>query len=241
MTYFERIDKIISSHGKLSRREVKAAALKGRISVNGKPIKDPGLKVRETDNLTLDGFQIIYHPFVYIMMNKPEGYVSSNDQPGLPTVFDLLTDAERKRGLFCVGRLDRDTVGLLILTNDGDAAHQLLSPKKHVEKTYYFESAEIVSDDDAESLINGLELADGLVTKETKLELFPDRRSGLITLTEGKYHQIKRMFGATGNKITFLERKRLGEIFLDNGLKRGEWRELTNEEQEILLKFVIRR
>ena len=231
MAYFERIDKIISNLGRLSRREVRIAASKSRISVNGSVVKDPGLKVRETDLLTLDSSKIVYEPFIYIMLNKPEGYVSSNDEPGLPCVFDLLTDAERKRGMFCVGRLDRDTVGLQILTNDGDATHQLLSPKKHVDKTYYFECAETVSDEDMLLLKNGLELADGFVTKETVLELSPDARSGFITLTEGKYHQIKRMFGATANKITFLERKKFGGIILDANHKRGEWRELTDNER----------
>lgn len=240
MAYNERIDKIIASFGVLSRRDVKSAALKGRITINGKTVKDTSQKVTDTDLLCLDGKAITYEPFLYIMMNKPTGYVSSNDQPGQPCVFDLVTQAERNRGLFCVGRLDKDTVGLIILTNDGDAAHQLLSPKKHVEKSYYFECADSIGDADVASIENGLTLADGFTTKNAKLELDFNRKSGIITITEGKYHQIKRMFGAIGNKITFLERRQFANLTLDSTLERGQWRILYEHERDILLQNVIR-
>ena len=240
MAYNERIDKIIASLGVLSRREVKAAAAKGKITVNGKTVKDTSQKVTDADLLYLDGKVINYEPFVYIMMNKPAGYVSSNDQPGQPCVFDLVTQAERNRGLFCVGRLDKDTVGLIILTNDGEATHQLLSPKKHVEKSYYFECADPIDDDGLKALESGITLADGFTAKSAKIELDFNRKSGIITITEGKYHQIKRMFGAIGNKITFLERRKFANLTLDTTLERGQWRLLYEQEQEILLQNVIR-
>ena len=240
MAYNERIDKIIASYGELSRRDVRAAASKGRITVNGKTVKDVSQKVTDADTLCLDGRAITYDPFVYIMMNKPAGYVSSNDQPGQPCVFDLVTQAERNRGLFCVGRLDKDTVGLIILTNDGDTAHQLLSPKKHVEKSYYFKCADPLNDADISILENGVTLADGFTTKPAKIELDFDKKSGIIVITEGKYHQIKRMFGAVGNKITFLERRRFANLTLDTTLERGQWRVLSDEERDILLQNVIR-
>lgn len=241
MAYNERIDKIIASFGELSRRDVKAAASKGRITVNGTTVKDTSQKVTDTDTLCLDGKTITYDPFVYIMMNKPTGYVSSNDQPGQPCVFDLVTQTERNRGLFCVGRLDKDTVGLIILTNDGDAAHQLLSPKNHVEKSYYFECADPLNDDHLSALENGITLVDGFTTKPAKLELDFNKKSGIITITEGKYHQIKRMFGAVGNKITFLERRKFANLTLDYTLERGQWRLLDENERDILLQNVIRR
>lgn len=241
MAYNERIDKIIASFGVLSRRDVKVAASKGRITANGKIVKNTSQKVTDADTLCLDGKSVVYEPFVYIMMNKPTGYVSSNDQPGQPCVFDLVPQAERNRGLFCVGRLDKDTVGLIILTNDGDATHQLLSPKKHVEKSYYFECADPIETDDVAALENSITLADGFTTKPAKIELDFERKSGIITITEGKYHQIKRMFGSIGNKITFLERRKFANLTLDPNLERGQWRLLYEHELDILLQYVTRR
>lgn len=240
MSYNERIDKIISSKGEMSRREVKAAAKKGRIAVNGKVVKSTAIRVSDSDLLTLDGITIYYEPFLYIMLNKPDGYVSSHDQPGLPTVFDLLTGPEKNIGLFSVGRLDKDTLGLLILTNDGEAAHQLLSPKRNVEKRYFFKTADIVSESALLELCSGITLADGFTAKPAKVELNSDKISGIITITEGKYHQIKRMFGATGNKIVYLERKSFASLELDESLERGQWRQLQENERNLLLKNVIR-
>ncbi|OGO93267.1 MAG: hypothetical protein A2Y17_02665 [Clostridiales bacterium GWF2_38_85] len=236
----ERIDKIISSSGKMSRKQVKKAAAQGRISLDGIIVKSADIKVNKNQNLTLDGVPVIYEQYTYIMMNKPEGYVSSTDDPHSPYVIELLSDEFKKLNLFCVGRLDKDTVGLIILTNDGDAAHQLLSPKKHVEKLYFFECAEKLTDSMVKIFNDGVSLGDGYTTKPSKLEIGEDKLSGYITLTEGKYHQIKRMFGACNNKITYLKRCKFGGVEMDSQLQVGEWRKLYENELKILLKSVIR-
>ena len=169
------------------------------------------------------------------MLNKPDGYVSATDDEKEKTVLDLVNDEDRRKGLFPCGRLDKNTLGLVILTNDGDGAHRLLSPKHHVEKVYKFEVDAPISSEDVSRLENGVDIG-GYLTKPCKIKLYDNLSSGEITLTEGKYHQIKRMMEAIDNKITYLERISFGSILLDESLKRGEWRYLTTAEEEIFKK-----
>ena len=168
------------------------------------------------------------------MLNKPEGYVSATDDPHLPFVTELLPDELRKRELFPVGRLDKDTVGLMILTNNGQLAHSLLSPKRHVEKDYYFTAKVPMREGVEEYFRDGVTLADGYECKSARIVLDNDRMGGIITLTEGKYHQIKRMVAASDNRVMSLERTSFGGITLDRSLERGQWRYLTTEEIALL-------
>ena len=164
------------------------------------------------------------------MLNKPDGYVSATDDPNEKTVLDLVDPEDRRKGLFPCGRLDKNTLGLVILTNDGENAHRLLSPKHHVSKVYKFSAAKPLSQEDTEKLEKGVDIG-GYLTKPCKVTLTGENE-GEITLTEGKYHQIKRMLEAVDNKITYLERISFGDIKLDTSLCRGEWRYLTPKEEE---------
>ena len=180
------------------------------------------------------GRRVDYARHVYVMLNKPEGYVSATEDSRLPVVTELLSDELKRMELFPVGRLDRDTVGLMILTNNGPLAHSLLSPKHHVKKKYYFKCAEPLVADAEARFRDRITLADGYECKEAELVADPDRMGGVITLTEGKYHQIKRMIASTGNAVTFLERISFAGIPLDRTLSRGEWRMLTDAERTLL-------
>ena len=168
------------------------------------------------------------------MLNKPAGYVCSTDDGDGPTVLDLLTGPERRRGLFPAGRLDKDTVGLLLLTNDGASAHRWLSPKQHVEKRYFFRCARPLDKSAAASLERGVDIG-GVVTKPARLTVQPGGTEGVLTITEGKFHQIKRMLAAVGNEITFLERVGFAGLPLDPALPRGGYRRLTEAETQMLL------
>ncbi len=226
-----RIDKLISEMGIASRKESALAAKRGMILVNGIPVKDASKHIDpERDVIEYAGRRIDYGKFVYVMLNKPTGYVSATEDSRLPVVTSLLSEELQKRELFPVGRLDRDTVGLMILTNDGALAHTLLSPRRHVEKEYYFRADEPMRAGVEEEFSDGVTLADGYECKSAVIALDPDRRGGKITLTEGKYHQIKRMVAACDNRVTYLERISFAGIPLDTELGRGEWRYLTDDE-----------
>lgn len=227
-----RIDKLLSACGTASRSEAGRAARAGRITVNGVAVRDASANVDPArDTVCLDGVRMEYCEFVYVMLNKPEGYVSATEDGRDPTVLELLPELSHRTGLFPCGRLDKNTVGLMLITDDGALGHRLLSPRRHVEKTYRFACRAEVSDEDRAALENGLRLADGYVTKPATLTLDPGRMSGTITLHEGKYHQIKRMFGAVNdNRIVALERVSFGPLTLDPALGRGEWRYLTEDE-----------
>ncbi len=225
-----RIDKILSESNIMTRSEARAAAKKGRIAVNGAVVRSSDEKADDADVISLDGKPIERRKFFYYMMNKPAGYVCATEDNG-PTVLDLLAPEDRARGIFPAGRLDKDTVGLLVITNDGPLAHDLLSPKKHVSKTYYFELESDLSRDDADLLSQGVPM-DGTVTKPATI--VSERRSGTITVTEGKFHQIKRMFAYVGNKVTYLKRISFGPLELDSTLAEGKYRFLTLEETEKL-------
>ncbi len=230
-----RIDKFISELGVASRKEAAAAAKRGGVSVNGVPVRDLSAHINEEcDSVSYLGRTLNYKKYVYIMLNKPAGYVSATEDSKLPPVTDLLPEEYRKRELFPVGRLDKDTVGMMILTNNGPLAHTLLSPKHHVEKKYYFEAAEVLPDDAEKIFSSGITLRDGYECKEAGLLLDEGRKSGIITLTEGKYHQIKRMIASFGNAVTYLKRITFADIPLDESLAEGQWRELTEDEESLL-------
>ena len=230
-----RIDKFLSEMAVCSRSEASKAARSGGITVDGQPVKKADVHIDpERNAVCYFGQPVAYKKFTYIMLNKPDGYISATDDPRERTVLELLDERSRKLGLFPAGRLDKNTLGLLILTNDGELCHRLLSPKNHVEKKYYFETERNITEEDKQKLESGVDL-DGERTKPAKLALSGDR-SGVITITEGKFHQIKRMFEVVCNKVTYLERIEFGGIELDRNLARGEWRELTAEEVETLRK-----
>lgn len=231
-----RLDKFFTETATLTRSEASKAIKQGLVTVDGKVFKKPDLKINEeVAKVSLNGEIINYKKFIYIMLNKPQGYVSATEDKVQKTVLDLLPPKFQKMGLFPCGRLDKDTLGLMLLTNDGKTAHNLLAPKKHVTKIYYYECAEILSKPDKHKIEHGILLKDGYTTKPCKIELL-EQTTGYIYLTEGKYHEIKRMFGAVGNKITLLKRVSFGPLHLDECLKLGEWRELYEEEVKELLK-----
>ena len=230
-----RIDKVLSELGVCTRRDAAKIAKSGGILIDGAPIKDVSKHIDpEKCSIVFLGRELSYKKFTYVMLNKPEGYVSATDDKSLPYVTELLPEELRRRELFPVGRLDRDTVGLMILTNNGQLAHSVLSPKHHVEKVYRFTAAEPVKIGAEDIFRDGLTLADGYECKSAILTLDEGRTSGEIVLTEGKYHQIKRMIASTNNRVTSLERISFGGIALDTSLSRGEWRYLTDEEISLL-------
>lgn len=225
-----RLDKFLSETGTASRSESRKAAKAGGITVNGTVTCDPSVHIDpEQDEICFMGIRVVYRKYIYLMLNKPEGVVSATDDGSERTVLDLLPDKYRKMGLFPCGRLDKNTTGLLILTNNGALAHRLLSPKCHVEKTYRFTCERPLTDADCELLTRGVDIGEKSSTKPAKLSLSSEY-SGEITVTEGKYHQIKRMFQAVCNKILSLERISFAGIPLDPTLARGKWRELTAAE-----------
>ena len=226
-----RIDKFLSNMGVASRTESSKVARQGGILVNGAAVKKADVHIDpEKDVVTYLGRVIEYRKYTYILMNKPDGVVSATEDGRDKTVIDLLPEELQKLNLFPCGRLDKHTLGLVMLTDDGDLAHRLLSPKHHVKKKYYFESKFPLNEDEISYLEKGATLEDGYVTKPSEIELFENKKSGHITLVEGKYHQIKRMLESVNNKITYLERITFGPLVLDENLERGEWRFLTENE-----------
>ena len=231
-----RLDKFLSETGTATRSESKKAARSGGVTLNGIAVRDLSVHMDpQTDRVTYMGSPVIYQKNIYIMMNKPDGVISATDDGNETTVLDLLPEKYKKMEIFPCGRLDKNTLGLLILTNNGALAHRLLSPKCHVEKTYRFECERPLTEADVELLCKGVDIGEKSSTQPAKV-LLTSSRSGEISVTEGKFHQIKRMFQAVCNKITYLERIRFADIPLDTTLARGEWRELTEEEREILEK-----
>lgn len=228
-----RLDRMLSECGVASRSEVARACRKGLVLVNGIPATRPDLQVDEsTAAVVYCGATVRYRKFVYLLLNKPSGYISATEDGSDPVVTDLLPPEYRRMGIFSCGRLDKYTVGLMLLTNDGDLSHRLLAPKNHVEKSYRFECLSPLSQADKTALEAGVDIG-GYCTKPCQIELVAPCE-GTITITEGKYHQIKRMLEAVGNQITFLERVTFGGVELPRDLARGEWRELTNQELELL-------
>lgn len=235
-----RLDKLLAHIGLGSRKEVKQLIRKGYVEVNGQIVKKDDIQVNENeDEIIVDGQKVEYQKNIYLMLNKPSGYVSATYDKVQPTVLDLV-DEYNSYHLFPVGRLDIDTVGLMLLTNDGNLAHQILSPKKHISKVYYAKIEGTVTDADIQSFKNGLDLGDfKTLPAFLKIISIQGNESEVeIEIFEGKFHQIKRMFEAVGKKVTYLKRIKMKNLILDSQLAEGEYRLLSNEELENLKKIV---
>lgn len=230
-----RLDKFLANSGVGTRKEVKELLKKRLIKVNDEIVKDGKIHVNENEDTVKYKDEIIsYKKFVYIMLNKPNGVISATEDKVHKTVIDLLGDEYRTFEVFPVGRLDIDTEGLLLLTNDGVLSHNLLSPNKHVDKKYYVELEKLLTKMDIDKLEKGVELKD-FTTKDAKVEIIEngeesDKIRVYITISEGKFHQVKRMFKAVGNEVKYLKRVKMGTLSLDENLKLGEYRELTEDE-----------
>lgn len=230
----ERLDKIISATGKKSRREVKLLVKQGRILVDGVPASAAEMKVDPAvSEILLDGEDIGYQRFTYIMLHKPAGVLSAVEDKRQKTVLDLLPEELQKRGLSPVGRLDKDTEGLLLLTNDGELTHKLLSPRYHVDKVYYARVEGVLEQADCDAFAAGMTLGDGLECMPAGLEILSPSEA-LVTLQEGKFHQVKRMLAARGKPVGYLKRLSMGALRLDETLRLGEFRHLTEEERNCL-------
>lgn len=228
-----RLDKLLARSGWGSRKEVKKLVKAGRVLVNGVPATDGGQHVDPAkDTVSVDDEPVVYQPFIYFMMNKPAGVITATKDAFLPTVVDLLDPADADRSLFPVGRLDRDAEGLLLLTNDGPLAHRLLSPRHHVAKTYAVRVQGCVTADDVASFAAGLVLEDGTRTRPAVLKVLTAGKFSdvEVTLYEGKFHQIKRMFRVLGKKVVALKRLSMGPLVLDPALRPGMYRPLTEDE-----------
>ena len=232
-----RVDKLLSNVGVASRAELKKYCKQGLISVNGKIINNPGIQVdSENDEVMFNGEKIVYREFVYIMLNKPGGYISATFDKHDPIVLDLIDPSYLVFEPFPVGRLDKDTEGLLVLTNDGQLSHRVLSPKKHVPKTYYAKIQGKVTKEDILAFEKGVILDDGYETMPSQLKILKSDDMSEIELTihEGKFHQVKRMFESVGKKVVYLKRISMGKLKLDESLELGEYRELTEEEVKLI-------
>lgn len=231
-----RLDKFLTELSVGTRSEVKVIIKKGKVTVNGTSCKVPETKIDTTmDIVALDGRVLQYSEFEYYMLNKPAGVVSATMDNHCETVIDLIEDSNRK-DLFPVGRLDKDTEGLLLITNDGDLAHNLLSPKKHVDKVYFARVNGLVTNEDCIRFMEGLPVDDEFTAMPAKLEILSAGEISEIYLTinEGKFHQVKRMFEAVGKEVIYLKRISMGSLVLDESLQVGEYRVLTSEELDNL-------
>lgn len=226
----ERLDKLLAGTGRWSRKEAAGLIRAGRVRVDGAAVTRREDKFPEGVSITVDGEPVSTEKYIYLMLNKPAGLVSAAGDPREPTVLSLLPGYLRRVGLFPAGRLDKDTVGLLLLTNDGALAHALLSPKRHVDKTYRVHVDGVLDESDELAFRAGMTLPDGLRCLPAGLERRGEHEA-VVTLREGKYHQIKRMLAARGKRVLSLERLTFGPLTLDSGLARGQWRPLTPEER----------
>lgn len=240
-----RLDKFLAEANAGSRSQVKNYIRKGRVTVSGETVKNPDVKIREDACVTFDGTVIRHQKYYYFMLHKPAGVVSATEDNRDQTVLDLLKPLPAK-DLFPVGRLDKDTEGLLLITNDGQLAHQLLSPKKHVDKTYFARVTGRLTKADRESFKQGLDIGDEHLTKPAELVISGEIQEAadqdtttvytdvLVTIYEGRFHQIKRMFQAVGKKVVYLKRLSMGRLQLDESLAPGDYRELSDEEVHLL-------
>ena len=237
MSKKQRIDKVLSNLGYGSRSELKKICKNGLVKVNGKVINNPGVQVDvENDEIIFDGEKVTYKEFIYLMLNKPDGYISATFDKRDPIVLDLIDKEDLVFEPFPVGRLDKDTEGLLVLTNDGQLAHRVLSPKKHVPKTYYAKIEGVVTEEDIKAFAKGVTLDDGYETMPAELVILKSDEISEIELTihEGKFHQVKRMFESVDKKVIYLKRLSMGKLQLDENLALGEYRELTDEEVKMI-------
>ncbi|OFL51456.1 MULTISPECIES: pseudouridine synthase [unclassified Streptococcus] len=238
-----RLDKFLVTCAVGSRTEVKNLLKAGRVTVNGKKEKSAKLQINEErDEIRFDGQVLEYEEFVYYMMNKPQGVISATEDSKHRTVLDLLDDIAQTKEVFPVGRLDIDTHGLLLLTNDGQLAHALLSPKRHVDKTYLAHVEGIMTQEDVETFVKGIPLKD-FTCQPAKLEIVSvdsvkNQSLVRVTIAEGKFHQVKRMVAYCGKEVLDLQRLTMGTLVLDENLEQGEWRRLTKEELEVLFASI---
>jgi len=233
----QRLEKILSNLGYGTRTEIKKYCKYGIVTVNGQVAKNPGMQVDpEVDNIIFDGEKVDYREYIYILLNKPAGYISATFDNKDKTVLDLIDPKYLAFEPFPVGRLDKDTEGLLVITNDGQLSHRVLSPKKHVPKTYYAKIEGTVTEDDIKAFEKGVELDDGYMTMSSKLNILKSDSISEIELTihEGKFHQVKRMFESVDKKVIYLKRIAMGGLKLDENLALGEYRELTDDELILL-------
>lgn len=226
-----RLDKFLADMNIGTRSEIKKMIRKGLVTVNNEVIKDSGVSVTSNDEISFNGELISYQEYEYIMLNKPAGVISASEDKRQETVIDLLDERHRK-DLFPVGRLDKDTVGLLLITNDGQLAHDLLSPAKHVDKLYRAKVTGALDESDVKSFAQGIKIDDEFTALPAKLKIISsgDISEAEVTIREGKFHQIKRMFSALGHEVTWLKRVSMGPLTLDESLKEGEYRVLTTSE-----------
>lgn len=236
----ERLDKVLSNLGYGSRKEIKSICKKGIVKVDGKIIKDSSFKFNPFESkIELEDKEIIYRENIYLMMNKPPGVISATYDHISETVIDIIDDEYKVFEPFPVGRLDKDTEGLLLISNDGKLSHKLLSPKKGIKKTYYAEVKGVVTEDDGKRFLEGVYIDEDYKTLPAKLEIIESGPISKINLTivEGKFHQVKRMFEAVDKHVTYLKRMQMGTLILDPNLKLGEYRELTEEELNGLIEI----
>lgn len=228
----ERLDKIIASQGKLSRSDVKKMVKGGRITVDGAVAKSADIKIdAEKSVIAIDGKALSYKKHIYIMLNKPQGVISASNDKTQQTVVDLVPPELFREGLFPAGRLDGDTTGFVLITDDGDFAHRILSPKNHIMKTYHAVLKSPLTEKDIERFKNGIELSDGTLCLEAEVRMLQTEvPTAEVKICEGKYHQVKRMFAALGNKVLYLRRVKMGELSLDESLREGECKEITADE-----------
>ena len=225
-----RLDKFLCENGCGTRTQVKQLVKQGRVCLNGIPCKKADLKIEEnSDTVSVDGRELKYARFVYYMFHKPAGCVSATKDNQDKTVLDYIRKEDYKADLFPVGRLDKDTEGLLLITNDGALAHRLLSPKKHVPKTYYVKIKLPLSKEDIQILEEGVDIGEEKKTLPAKVEVLNETEI-LLSISEGKFHQVKRMLFAVENEVLYLKRLSMGSLMLDKNLKAGEYRALTGEE-----------
>ena len=235
-----RIDKYLGNMGVGSRSEIKRYIKNKRVMVNGVYITDNGLLINLYDDIKFDEQSVIYKKFIYIMMNKPQGVISATEDNHQETVIDLLDEKYLHYEMFPTGRLDKDTEGLLLLTNNGTLAHNMLSPKKHVEKKYYVEIHGDLKEKDIKSFSSKIELDDGYVCMPAKLEIIESDEvsKAYVTIKEGKFHQIKRMFETLNKEVIYLKRLTMGPLELDEDLDLGEYRELNDEEMALIASYM---
>ncbi len=232
-----RLDKFLCDAGVGSRKDIKKIIKSGAVFVQGFSSIRPEIHIDpENDKVFLNGSPVIYKKFIYLMMNKPKGYISATFDKRLPTVLDLVPEEYLHYDLFPAGRLDIDTEGLLLLTNDGQLAHNILSPKKHIPKTYFAEVSGKVTDEDIEKFSEGVIIDGDIKTKPATLEILSSGEVSEInlTITEGKFHQVKRMFEAVGKEVIYLKRIKMNALSLDENLPLGELRELTEDEVKLI-------
>lgn len=231
-----RLDKIIAASGKYSRREVKLLVRQGRVLVDGMPARSPEDKVDpESAEIAVNGEVLPYRRYTWLMLHKPAGVLSATEDGRGKTVLDLLPPELQRQGLFPVGRLDKDTEGLLLLTNEGGLAHDLLSPRHHVDKVYYVRTAGTLTEEDCRAFAEGMALSDfRCLPAELEILSAGIESEALVTLREGKFHQVKRMLAQRGKPVLYLKRVKMGNLTLDPALARGEYRYLTEEELQAL-------